>query len=354
MNSLDFNPLFNQLKRTIIVLMLINSCCCSISASTEKLIINPPKDIKGGKCYKTRVYEAKSEFDKIIPGSYVWSFQDDYEQIDRYHDVQGRIVYSIKYLINKESDKEKLEPYRTVEYIYYDSKSQKLLEKVERSVDLNNAIVTVLVTKFERHVNGNLLKRFVFQNDTLIEKTVCENDSNGNVIFNSVYDKTGLSYTESREYDSMDSLLVYKREKPTYPKLLSYHRFTYDPLHRKILEEYKSMFDNGDLANEGVKSDFLYDSKGRVISYIDSYRISDPFTSGAFSTGKEKYVYEYDNHGNIIHHRREDADSGFARSMFIHSYEYDYNTQGEWVKRMEFDNHKQPLYISIREIEIIK
>jgi hypothetical protein len=324
---------------------------CFANPNNDKLLIKPPTDLKGGKCIKNRVYEAKAEFDKIMPGNYAFfsSESQELKQVDMYFNLQGKLIYLVEYFCDLENGNPTLKPYRTVESTYTTNSNIKLLKKIEKVDQYDDGNIVTRITNYERDSNGNLTGIFTSENDILAEKTLCKTDSRGNVTSNSVYDNSGLSYTETREYDLSDSLIFYKKEKTSYPQFEETYRFTFANNHKLNSKEYREI-KNGVLSLEELRSDFVYDSYGRLISYIDKVKSADPKELFKYYTEAQKHTFKYDNYGSVTEYVCADYPSGMAHLYNIHSFEYEYNSRGEWIKKISLKHDKTPDYIITREI----
>lgn len=186
-------------------------------------------------------------------------------------------------------------------------------------------------------------------------------DDQGNILEKSHIDSIGkvfLEYKLTYKYDSSKRI----REETKYDWLDSVdckYKYSYDSIGEK---------EEGDLfiRNEGLfsKSIFKYDEKGRVIEKC-------------YSSGKgiqtERWACKYDEAGNIIedawyssknkifmkyNYKRDDKanitemdwykSNGKLREK--RNYEFDYDKNGNWIKRIEFINDK-PKYIVERELQ---
>lgn len=90
------------------------------------------------------------------------------------------------------------------------------------------------------------------------------------------------------------------------------------------------------------KLDYKYDSLCRLIElvrYEMDFETMQPKPA-------DKISYKYDAHGNKF----EEKDSApEAETSYVHTYQYEYDPRGNWVKLIRFDNGT-PTHIIEREI----
>tara|TARA_R110001592_G_C13186309_1_gene751651 strand:+ start:1219 stop:2043 length:825 start_codon:yes stop_codon:yes gene_type:complete len=129
-------------------------------------------------------------------------------------------------------------------------------------------------------------------NGSLIVKEIYEYDSNGNLIEYYYYDRKGN---------------LYKKES-----------YKYDYNGNRI-ENNKSYSDGS-----GSKETYKYNQKGNLIE------------KNEFSVFNKKYLYGYDRMGNIIEIKIIEKDNNKETTI---TYEYTYDSNGSWIKKLEFENH---------------
>ncbi len=168
-----------------------------------------------------------------------------------------------------------------------------------------------------------------------------------------------LNYRNIYKYDSVTGLLVETNFYDENEKLKYTTNFKFENgnlIEENIFDEFgnpsysfSNKYDaNGNLIEEhfynenGVliwKSIFTVDPKGAV---LEKKTIIDE----SFEELNTKETYVYDTKGNIISSKRYGLENTF--DLITNKYEYD--SQGNWIKRTEFENNK-PKAISEKKIE---
>ncbi|MBI4945653.1 MAG: hypothetical protein HY840_04545 [Bacteroidetes bacterium] len=187
---------------------------------------------------------------------------------------------------------------------------------------------------------GMLTKTIAYNQGYLWITETLQYDSKGNITEDiSNYADGSLKSKQLYKYDAKGNLIEENEYSPSdsnlFPKGTSccnVHRYAYDDKGHKTEEtDYDS---NGDLA--GVNK---FDSKGNRIE-LHIYMKFDNKNSGSNS------VYKYDDMGSIIEEQTDWTDGTFHSR---NKYTYDYDKQGNWVKKIEFENDV-PKYITVRDI----
>ncbi len=180
------------------------------------------------------------------------------------------------------------------------------------------------------------------ENVRLIERTnfnrldrKYEYDSTGNQVKELMFDSEGLMGYWTYKYDNNG----YKIEKTGYlgDDFVERWIYEYDQDHKKI-KEFMVGAELDNSQTEMVKT-YEYDNKGRLISVL----WTDPKTK---ITSVDKYKYN-DKNDIIEHYNKNDFQRGIEEIKF---YKYQYDKNGNWVKRIEYIN-SSPTTMTKRKIE---
>ena len=208
------------------------------------------------------------------------------------------------------------------------------------------------ITEEIRYIDGSLLSKYIFTYDEtgkLIKDESFHDDNTERSRTNYKYDEQGKLIEE----------IHYARILKEYYRLSFKHKknFLYDENGNLIEETFSngnSYFDKKityrydasgnrtdqlDLGGDNILRDrsmFKYDRNGNKIefAYLD--------VGGTLTT----FIYKYDENGNLI-------EEGIKGSSNKKSYAYDYDSQGNWIKKVQFSSNIDTSIV-LRQIEYWK
>ncbi len=280
------------------------------------------------KSYTELSYKTVERFGKIEKGAYNYGFKE-------IMDVNGNLIKAYSYAADKTIIGKRNYQYNNhkniIEVKYFNPKGKLLFKREyiyndkEMLIEISRHAFIPSLKDRERHViykyceNGLLAEiDYYDRRGSLKQKTINKYDEKRRKIESFEYSSYGsLRYSITYEYDEFDNMVQTNRYK-----------------------HYGSFND--------TQKTYTYDNNGNLIeeSKYELYQKSTgPFSSINRLSRIMNYIY--DENGRLIRKTFNKLDGGFLAS---YAYEYDYDKQGNWIKRIQFENGV-PRYILIREIE---
>jgi YD repeat-containing protein len=190
-----------------------------------------------------------------------------------------------------------------------------------------NIVKTGLVTRqdYSFDINHNILSVTQYSINSISldisSKWTWKYDDENNCIESRTYD----------EYGDITTTYIYKYQDE-YVEVEYFSNGEKNKWTEKI-DKNKNIIENKD------KTRFIYDSRNNLIEVIYS--------------NNKNIVYEYNSDGKLTSHgiiNIKYNNKGFIENNGFMSYEYEYDTQGNWVKKIEFsDGH--PILIRERKLK---
>lgn len=303
------------------------------------------------KSYKEISYEAKDHFGNIEKGKrkrrldYEDDFQKKYDQYGNLIEYNGyNSDGSLKYksIFKYEENNKRIEdntynPDGSLvrRDIYRYSKTG--MRTIERSTSYAKKPYNSMISKYEK--NGNQIEVKYYNQDG-IER----------IFITYLYDEYG-NMIEEKRFDvfngvlSFSSHLTYKYDKQG--NQIEYNTYDSD---NNLASKVKSKYDKNKIIEEefsdGEKRIYIYDDKGNQIEMTQDLN--------NFGLGFVKFMYTYDIYGNVIREEQSQSNNeDYKVWNFANTYEYVYDDNGNWIKKIEFIRGKAESIIE-REFEYYK
>ena len=207
----------------------------------------------------------------------------------------------------------------------YEYSKNKTIKKDIHSADLS----LYSKTSYQYNDSMQLIKKIVFDdNGNIIETKKYKNNSNGNKIKITTYDK----------FNIMTSI-----EENTFDESFNIIKKTIYNEDREIIELIKVEI----LESKKKKIERHYDKDGEL-SKVLTFKNSNIKSKELYKYDKiiKKFIYEDDNYGNIY---KNSIFKNNGDTIKIYSYEYKYDKKNNWIERVFFEDGK-PIGITERKI----
>ena len=244
--------------------------------------------------------------------------------------------------------------FRTEQILEWENYAGSFKSITKFSYDSNNNMVEtstndrdrIEITKKILNGRGDIVEENKYDSTgKLIGKTKYKYNSNNLNILKDVYNGEGkLEYSEELKYNLNNQLLVSERRDDT-KKVTYIESYLYDNEGNVI--EIKSSFRNrnGDMTQKSA------------VSYkmnVNKQVVMQTYTNSVSKSPTSVTNYEYDSKENVLR-KVIDVISGIGMgSNVIISYEYTYDGQNNWIKKIETkaSNYSETLIFTIEEREI--
>jgi YD repeat-containing protein len=263
----------------------------------------------------------------------------------------------------KKSDGEKYDLKGAVKSVRISSfKAVGNLDDIKQGIQLNSFPHSNNLTLFNE--SGKITEEIYFNlDDSLRFKYVLTYDENERLIRNeSFHDDYSERTRTNYKYDEQGKLI----EEVHYARILK--KTTGLILNHKKTFSYD---ENGNLIEENFSNGNPYFDQKKTYKFDDNANLTNQLDLDADGQLKDKSMYKYDEHGNKTEFTYRDVggaittflykydangnliEEGTKGSSIKTSYEYDYDNQGNWIKKIQFSS-KNAECIVIRVIEYWK
>lgn len=303
------------------------------------------------KSYTEISYEAKDHFGNIEKGKrkrrleYEDDFQKKYDQygnLIEYNEYNSDSSLKYKSIYKYEENNKRIEdntynPDGSLvrRDIYRYSKTGK--RTIERSTSYGKTPYNSTISKYEK--NGNQIEVKYYNKDGI------------EILFNTyLYDEYG-NMTEEKRFVHFNGALSFSNHlNYKYDNQGNQIEWSSYDSSGNLTSKVKSKYDKNKIIEEeysdGEKRIYIYDDRGNQIEMTRDLN--------NFGLGFVKFFYTYDKYGNKIREEQSQSNNeDYKVWNFANTYEYVYDENGNWIKKVEFIRGKAESIIE-REFEYYK